>query len=161
MALDVTECPIQKPLDYHVQEALYSGKAGMHTLKYEIGSELNTGLIVWFHGSYLGSIHDLSISRLSKITQYLKSGEVIMADKAYIGEPHFITPFKKPVTLGEIRWNSVIYQKRIIVENSLRRIKIFGFTQREWRHSLELHAITMKALVNILNIDIKFRPIRK
>ncbi len=51
--------------------------------------------------------------------------------------------------------------KQIIVENSLRRIKIFGFTQREWRHSLELHAITMKALVNILNIDIKFRPIRK
>ena len=36
-----------------------------------------------------------------------------MADKAYIGEPQFITPFKKLTTPSELAFNSVIYEQRV------------------------------------------------
>ncbi len=161
MALDVTECLIQKPLDYAVQRKLYSGKAGAHTLKYEIGTELKTGLIVWFCGSYPGSVHDSTIIQTSGVLKYLLPGEFIMADKAYIGISACITPVKAPQTDMEHSWNSVIYQQRAIVENTLSRVKIFGFASKEWRHRLELHALAMKFVLNVINIDLKYRPLRK
>ena len=161
MALDTTECPIHKPLDFNIQSKFYSGKAGMHTIKYEIGTELYTGKFIWLHGGRCGSIHDLEIARSSGILQQLSLGEYIMADKAYIGEFQFITAFKNPQTNQEKTFNSIIYSMRIIVENSLNRIKFFTFTQKDWRHKLELHSIAFTALINILNIDIKFRPLRK
>ena len=147
---------------YNVQEVFYSGKAGMHTIKYEIWTELQTGLFVWIFGGIPGSVHDLSMARISTILDQILPGEFILADKGYIGENHFITPLKKPTNEEEEQeYNSFIYSKRIIVENSIGRIKFFNFSTREWRHDLELHALAMKALVRILNIDIQFRPLRK
>lgn len=161
MALDATECPIQKPSDYDIQKIFYSGKAGMHTIKYEIGTELQTGLFVWIFGGIPGSVHDLSMARISTILDQILPGEFILADKGYIGEDKFITALKQPKNGEEEQFNSIIYSKRIIVENSIGRIKFFNFTTREWRHDLELHALAMKALIRILNIDIQFRPLRK
>jgi hypothetical protein len=161
MALDVTECLIQKPLDYAVQKLFYSGKVKAHTVKYEIETELETGNIVWFCGFHPDSIHDLTIAKNSTILKYLLSGEFILADKAYIGHSSFITPFKKPKTQAEQLVNSLIYKRRVIVENTLNRIKSFTFTQKEWRHKIELHALAMKFIANVVNIDLKFRPVRK
>jgi hypothetical protein len=161
MALDVTECPVQKSIDYAVQKVLYSGKAGTHTIKYEIGTELTTGLIVWFCGLYPGSVHDFKIAQTSGILKCLLPGEFIMANEAYIGNLSFITPVKAPKTEREHKWNSIICQKRVIVENTLNQIKIFNCTSKEWCHKIEYHALAMKFIMNIINIDLKFRPLRK
>src|SRR5689334_19892789 len=118
MALDTTECPIQKPLDYNIQKEYYSGKAGTHTIKYEVGTEIHSGQFIWIYGHVPGSIHDIQIARASGILNLLLEGEFIMADKAYIGESQFITAVKKPKTEQEKQYNSLIYSMRAIVENS-------------------------------------------
>jgi len=160
MALDVIECPIQRPIDYYIQCVFYSGKAGCHTIKYEIGTELSTGLIVWFHGGIPGSYDDLNIARSSGILLELRKNEYVFADTAFIGEEKFITPYKNPQTGSEHMINQIVHTRRVIVDKALNRINNFSFTQREWRHNIEYHQIAMEALVNILNIDLKFKPIR-
>ena len=82
MALNVIECSIQKSTYYEVQKDFYSGKAGMHTIKYEIGTELQISLFVWIFGGISGSAHDLSVARLSFILDKLLLQEFILADKA-------------------------------------------------------------------------------
>ncbi len=57
--------------------------------------------------------------------------------------------------------NNIIYSEKILVENTIERIKIFHLAKTEWRHDLELHPIAMKALINILNVDLQFHPLRK
>ena len=75
----------------------------------EIGTNLETGSIVWFYGGLPGSIHDLDVARQSAILTLLLLEDFIMADKGYIGDSRFITPFKQPQTGGEHRYNSLIY----------------------------------------------------
>ena len=101
------------------------------------------------------------MARISSILNQILPGEFILVDKGYIGEDQFITPLKEPRNQEEEMFNNIIYSKRIIVENSIGRIKMFNFNTREWRHDLKLHSLVMKALVRILNIDIQFRPLRK
>ena len=161
MVVDVTECNIQKPLDYEIQRVLFSGRSHQHCLKYEVAVEITTGLFVWFHGARPGSWNDLTIIRRSGLLDLLESKELLLADKIYQGEPQIITAFKSPTTQLERGINSIFYSHRIIVENSIGRIKTFQFTQQEWRHSLDLHPKAFKVLVQILNIDLQFRPIRK
>jgi hypothetical protein len=161
MALDVTECPVHQPLDYEEQKKFYSGKAGTHTVKYELAVEVHTGLLVWFQGPYYGATHDLTIVRQSGILDFLLPSEFILADKAYVGEHKLVTAFKNPSTPDEHAINSIFYAQRTIVENSFQRFKSFQFTQQHWRHGIELHFIAMKALAQIVNIDIYFRPLRQ
>ncbi len=61
MTLDVTECFIERPLNNIIQRLYYSGKTRKHTIKYEIGIQLQTGKIVWLSGGVPGSVHDLTI----------------------------------------------------------------------------------------------------
>lgn len=161
-AYDATECPIKSPLDYDTQLNYFSGKEKQHTIKYEIATEINTGQIVWLTGGYPGSIHDITITRLSSILQHLFPGEILIADKGYIGEgDHILTPFRKPTTDYEQYINSEIYRRRIIVENTIGRIKKFGCLQQSWRQDLSLHEVAFRVICNIVNIDIGIRPLRK
>ena len=161
MVVDVTECPLEHPSNFDFQRVIYSGRYHQHSLKYEVGVELNSGLFVWFQGAYPGSWNDLTIIRSSGLLELLEVGELILADKIYVGEPQIITPFKAPKDEIEREMNSIIYSYRIIVENSLSRIKTFNSTRTKWRHSPFLHSKVFKVLVNILNIDLQFRPIQK
>ncbi len=94
MALDTTECPIQRPSDCIIQRLMYSGKSKKHSLKYEVGVSLHTGAAVWIFGPSPGSIHDPKIARSSGILNILPVWEQVLADKAYIGEPSFLLPLK-------------------------------------------------------------------
>ena len=69
MIVDSTECPIQRPCKV-LQEIFYSGKKKKHTLKYEIGVSIQTGLIVWIGGGMTGSTHDLTIARNELLWTY-------------------------------------------------------------------------------------------
>jgi len=161
MVVDVTECRIEQPLDYCIQKPFYSGRSKHHCMKYEVGVEILTGLFVWFSGAWPGSFNDLTIIRRSGLLDKLRLGERIMADKIYIGERQILTAFKNARGIRQLSINRAVYRRRIIVENSLNRIKTFNFTQQEWRHDLKLHPLAFKAIINILNIDLTFRPVRK
>lgn len=161
MALDATECPIVRPLDWNTQHEYYSGKKKKHTIKYEVRVTLSTGRIVWMTGGLPGSVHDITMARNSGILNQLLPGELILADKEYIGEDYFVTPFKNPSTNEEWTWNHFIHTTRVIVENIYSRIKAFGCLKQQWRHELTLHPIVFSVICNIVNIELYLHPLRK
>jgi hypothetical protein len=161
MALDATECPIERPLDWLTQRQYYSGKKKRHTIKYEVGVHLSTGRIIWLVGGIPGSVHDVKIAASNGIVDQILNGEWILADKGYTdSELPFLTPFKNPQTDEEVQWNSYINQARAIVENTYGRIKSFGCVKSIWRHDLELHPIAFKAVCILVNMDLDVHPLR-
>jgi hypothetical protein len=161
MALDGTECWIERPLDNTVQKHYYSGKKRKHTIKYEIGVQLQSGKIVWLAGGVPGSVHDITLYRSCGLRSYLLPGEMILADKGYIGDDIIITPFRPARSEEEKEFNSAISSLRQIVEHTYHRIKIFNFTQHKWRHHLDLHPMAFKVICHTLNIEFETHPVRK
>jgi hypothetical protein len=122
---------------------------------------LELNYIVELLFGFLDFILDLHMILLLQRCLRFLPGEFIIADKAYIAVSAFITPIKRSQTLLKYKFNFIIYSKQIIVENTLKRIKHFGFAHKEWRYKIELHILAMKLAANIINIDLKFRPVRK
>ena len=108
-----------------------------------------------------GSVHDLKMTRTCGLLFLLLSGEMILADKGYIGETCFIHPFKSPRIEIEKEFNSAISSLCQIVEHTNQKIKIFGFTQQKWRHNLDLHPMAFKVICHALNIEFEFNPVHK
>jgi hypothetical protein len=160
MTVDATDCPVERPSDYNLQRQYYSGKSKKHCIKYEVGIQIQTGKLVWLAGGTPGSVHDLTISRASGLSSHLLHGEFVLADKAYIGEDCFLTPFKPVTNEQELEFNSAISSLRETVEHTIGRIKVFGFTQQKWRHSLDLHPIAFKVICNALNIEFETKPVQ-
>ena len=110
VVVDVTECPVERPSDSDLQKYLYSGRYHQHSIKYEVGVEITSGLFVWFHGGYPGSWSDIKIIRSSGLLDQLGPNELVLADKIYLGEEQIITPFKNPQNQLERDINSVLYK---------------------------------------------------
>ena len=148
-------------MDNIIQREYYSGKKRKHTIKYEIGIQLQTGNIVWLAGGVPGSVHDLTLLRSCNLLSKLFYGEFILADKAYIGETCLLHPIKPASTIEEKEFNATISSIHETVEHTIQRIKIFGFTQQKWRHNLNLHPIAFKVICHTLNIEFLFNPVHK
>lgn len=161
MVLDATECPIEKPIDWTTQNRYYSGKKKKHTIKYEVGVQINTGKIVWVAGGLPGSIHDLTMAKSCRIIGTLLPGERILADKGYTGDDHFLVPFKSPGSESERMWNKGINETRVIVENTYNRIKVFNCLKSTWRNDIDLHIFAFSVSCEIVNIEVSLFPIRK
>lgn len=161
LILDGTECLIERPIDNLIQRQYYSGKKRKHTIKYEVGVQLQSGKIVWLAGGVPGSVHDFTLYQICGLRQYLLPGEMILADKGYIGDTQIIHPFKPTISDEEKEFNSAISSIREIVEHTIGRIKNFNFTQQKWRHDLKLHPIAFKVICNVLNIEFEFNPVHK
>jgi len=165
LAIDGTDCPIQRPSDWNVQKFFYSGYKKKHSVKYEVGVNWVTGLICWVAGPTGGSRHDITLCRQQGILSQrhlLDRGEMCWADKGYIGKDGlFITPVKNPQNDLELGWNHFVHSHRWIVENVLDRLKNFRCLSVKWRHSLMLHGIVFNVICNITNVDMYFYPVRK
>jgi hypothetical protein len=138
------------------QRVYYSGKSKHHEIKYEVGVDVRDGTIVWLSGGFPGSMHDLTIARTSGIIDKLDEGEFILADKAYLGDQHFLTPLKgTPSTLQGQLFNYIISHLRIIVEHTFSKIKVFKCLTAKWRHDLCLHKVVFFVLSNVINFELK------
>lgn len=139
----------------------YSGKSKKHVIKYEVGVNIKTGEIAWIFGGVPGSVHDLTIARNSGILNLLDEGELIMADKAYVGQWQFVTPFKRTETQEKVEFNLELGRVREIVEHSLGRIKKFRCLSTKWRHNLNLHHIAFYVVASLINIEFFFSPVKQ
>jgi hypothetical protein len=99
MILDGLKCSIQRPLDNQIQKNYYSRKKKRHTIKYKIAIQLIFGKVVWLADSIPGSIHDLEVTKSCELLDQLLKNEMILTDKAYIGETYFIHSFKSASTI--------------------------------------------------------------
>jgi hypothetical protein len=119
-----------------------------------------TGELVWIGGPTFGSMHDMKLMYLEHILQGLLPQEFILADMGYIGNWCIITPIKQPRTHTEYVMNAWLSAQRWI-EHVLSCFKWFGCLNKKWRHSIELHAFVFFVIAEIVNIDMKYCPVRE
>ncbi len=135
-----------------------------HTIKYEIGVSLLNPQIVWVSGPVEGSVHDLTMTRRSKLFMKLLPGERVWGDMGYIGHPRMLTPLKKNWK-GKPQIRDLLNPKfgkiRVRIEHMLDRIKIFGCLKQTWRHSLKLHQVAFYVAINLMAFEIKMFPIKQ
>lgn len=153
--LDVTECPkLAPPAEWEY----FSPKKQTHTLKYEMGFNMTASKIVWVNGPFKGTVHDVTIARSTIIHQMLPE-ERALADKAYIGDMHFLCPFKPPRTILEKEFNTKHYQVRQSIERLNRRFKKWNCLSTPWRHDVCHHHFAFYVIASITQIDLLIHPI--
>ena len=85
----------------------------------------------------------------------------MLADKAYIGDHHFITPFKPAQTEAEKYFNTQVHKQRQKIEKIIRRIKIWRAVKCVWRHGIELHYYVFHVIANITYLLLIINPLDK
>ena len=116
--------------------------------------------IVWCNGPFKGSVPDLTIAR-QDLVHLLNEGEGLLADKGYIGEECFITPYKPAKNNYEKEFNRQANKQRQIIERIITRIEIFHSVKKEWRHDISLHYFIFYVIANITNLNLMERPLNK
>lgn len=148
--VDCTVCPVNRPS--HFQNLFYSGKHKKHVLKYEVVVSLN-GVIVWVSKSFFGKIHDSKVSKFSGIVESLGQ-EIILGDKAYIGDDNFLTPSKAPKTEEEMIFNNIQNRIRVKIENVFSAIKKFSILKGNYRGDLSDHYYYFLLICNLYNLEL-------
>ena len=87
-----------------------------------------------------------------RILRVLPVGEMILADKGYIGEPSQIIP---PIDDYSTTFN--MYHTLIMARHECinKRIKVFKFMSDTWRHGWESHIPTFYAIVALTQINLE------
>jgi len=89
----------------------------------------------------------LTIAR-SHLIHILGTEEKALGDKAYVGNSHFIAPYRPAITEDQKEWNKY-HQVRQKIERVIKRVKQFGCVREVWRHSLEWHPIVFLSVASL------------
>lgn len=155
--IDATEQKTQRPSNTD-QKPFYSGKKKQHTIKTEIKTTL-TGKIISVSKSVPGATHDYA---LRKSEPALHEGQRAYVDSGYQGlqNVHVATelPFKssktKPLDEESKQYNTALSKIRVMVENILGDIKIFGVMKDVYRNprgSYNQKFVLIAGLINVRN----------
>jgi hypothetical protein len=166
IALDGTECPIQRPIMEPFQTWYYSGKQQEHTILYEVGVSLMQPEIVWcpWEKALPGSAVDITMARRTEVVSRLEPWEKMLVDKGYIGLPSGLVPVKGRWN-SLPRWaqifNSAVSSVRVDVERVINVIKTWDALRMQWRHDRSLHPHVFNVCSHFANVKMKFEPIRR
>jgi len=117
-------------------------------LRYEIGLNLHSGVIVWAYGGVpCGEFSDLKLAREAFIFE-LEENELALADNGYKDKRFFIYPQAYPKSKAQQK----LYMARHETVN--RRLKQFSVLSSTFRHSLHKHPSCFYAVVNITQLMI-------
>jgi hypothetical protein len=161
VVIDSFEQKVQRPKHREVRDEWYSHKKRSHTTKSQIAVDEETGQIVDVSASVTGRTHDLTLLRQSGLLERLPAGIGSLGDLGYQGirdlHPLAACPRKKPWGNHKPRppedvvYNRAFSQRRIIVENSinrLRRYQALSQTDRQHRRQHESRVCAVAGLVN-------------
>ena len=145
--LDTTLCQT-----FNKCKKFYSVKHDQYGVKYQIGINPYTGLIVELSGPFYGSAHDLTIFRHT-IKSTLRSDERIFGDKAYIGENQIVTPYKgRRITSNMKRFNQMHIRVMGLIERLNGRLKKFQILNCRYRSShFSFHQAVVKLICKLYN----------
>ena len=169
LVIDGKEQRTERPKGYSRQKPYYSGKKKAHTLKSQIGVAPN-GRIESVSDSYPGSMHDLTVLRLTKLVDRLPVGAGAMMDKGYVGiggdhpDRPLVVPAKaarnRPLTDEQKAGNRVIASHRIVVEHSLAQLNRFEVLTQTYRHARREHGDVVRAVAVLVNRRTAVTPLK-
>lgn len=161
VVVDTFEQPVQRPKRAAQRDAYYSGKKRSHTLKSQVTVHGETGYIADVAESVAGRRADITLLQQSGVLQRLPDGVGCLCDSAYQGiaklHPLGRSPFKRlggsapPLTEAQLAYNRAFASQRIVVENTLCRMRCFQcLTQRDRQHR-GLHTPRVCAVAGLVN----------
>ena len=165
--VDTFEQPTHRPK--RRQRAYYSGKKKRHTLKAQVGVDEETGRVVHVPPSVPGPTADLKLLKRSRLLGCLPKGVGVIGDKASIGAADLrrgvecATPRRKPRGQprppADRRYNRAVSRRRIGVEHTIRRLRVFQALTQVNRHGRKRHEHRVRAVAGLVNRMIDARTV--
>lgn len=167
VVIDSFEQRIQRPKDPRERDSYYSGKKKAHTLKSQIAVNEESGAIVDISDSVPGPMADINLLDQSGLMTNLPDGVGGIGDLAYVGienlHPQGLAasprrkPRGKPRPIQDIAYNTAFSRRRIIVENTIGRLRRYqSLTQTDRQHR-QNHAARVRAVAGLVNRQLAHR----
>lgn len=107
-----------------------------------------------------GRRHDFHLFKQSKLP--IKESIIMLADSGYQGLQKFHAQAqlpkrntkKKPLTKAEKKENHTINNQRVLVENTIRKIKIFKIMAEKYRNRRKRFALRLNLITAIINYEL-------
>lgn len=162
VVVDTFEQRAQQPLTRSERDQFYSGKARTYTLKSQVTVNENSGQVVHIQPSVPGRKADITLLKDSQLLEKVPNEVAFLADAAYQGfnklSPRAFSARKRvrngpELTPEEKAYDRAFASRRIIVENSLRRLRSFQcLSQRDRHHRrLDHHTDRVTAVAGLVN----------
>lgn len=147
-SIDGTDCPIYEPSPFSGK--WYSHKFKSSGLRYEVGTDVGDGNIVWICGPFpCGSHPDLKIFR-SSLKTLLLNNERVITDNGYVDEK-CLNRSQVPASLAHR-----VGRIRARHEAINGRIKKFRAVSQQFRHDKCLHSMCFHAVGKITQVLMKY-----
>jgi len=149
--VDATEQQIERPKKE--QKRYYSGKKKKHTLKNQIITD-KKGKIRAVTKSVPGKKHDKNL--FDETPPILPPKSNLTGDLGYYGASGVTFPNKKPkgkeLTKEEKQFNKELSKKRITVEHSFGKMKIYQILSQRFRNQRNKHSLIFKNIAGLHNL---------
>ena len=154
VCIDGTDFRIQEPTPFSPR--WFTKKFKSAGLRYEVGSCIQTGMIVWINGPFpCGEWPDLRIA-LDDIVYMLEGDERVIADKGYGGHPEFFDcPWRHLDNAIQTGRKALVRARHECIN---RRFKQWDILQQTFRHSIYKHANVFRAVANIVQFLLEQEP---
>lgn len=167
VVIDSFEQKIQRPKAVAERDGFYSGKKKTHTLKSQVAVHEETGAIVDISESVPGPTADLKLLAQSRLLERLPEGVGGIGDLAYLGidqlHPQGLgasprrKPRGQPRPPEDVAYNTAFSRRRIIVENTIGRLRRYqSLTQTDRQHR-QHHQARVCAVAGLVNRQITSR----
>jgi len=137
----------------------YSGKKKRHTLKSQVVIDKATGIILCTYIAK-GRRHDFRVYKESKI--HLPMSVILQADSGYQGlkklhancELPTKSTKKYPLTIAQKKDNHILASSRVLVENVIRKLKIFKVLSERYRNRRRRFGLRLNLIAAICNYQL-------
>jgi hypothetical protein len=161
VVIDTFEQKIQRPKDPDERDPFYSGKKKTHTLKSQVAVDEDTGAVVDVSQSVPGPTADIQLLEQSSLLERLPEGVGGIGDLAYIGiaqvHPQGLgaaprrKPRGQPRPPEDVAYNTAFSRRRIIVENTIGRLRRFQSLIQTDRQHRQNHSARVRAVAGLVN----------
>ena len=167
VVIDSFEQRVQRPRNRDEADGYYSGKKKQHTLKSQVAVDETTGQVIDVAPSVPGPKADLTLLEESQLMNRLPEGVGGIGDMAYQGIQHLhpqglgASPRKKP--RGQPRppedtaYNTAFSRRRIIVENTIGRMRRYQSITQTDRNHRQCHTSRVAAIAGLVNRQLAHR----
>jgi hypothetical protein len=167
VVIDSFEQRVQRPRDRDEADGYYSGKKKQHTLKSQVAVDETTGQVVDVADSVRGPTADLALLEQSQLLDRLPAGVGGIGDLAYVGidklHPNGLgaaprrKPRGKPRPAEDVAYNTAFSRRRIIVENTIGRMRRYQSITQTDRNHRQLHTPRVVAIAGLVNRQLAHR----
>lgn len=167
VVIDTFEQRVQRPQAGQQADKYYSGKKKQNTLKSQVAVDEESGQVVDVPESVAGPTADIKLLEQSGLLNRLPPGVGGIGDLAYVGidkiHPDGLAaaprrkPKNKPRPAEDGPYNQAFSRRRIIVEQTIGRLRRYEAITQTDRHHRQYHTQRVVAIAGLVNRQIAHR----